>query len=133
MTTKQTALDEANRRLQAQKLQVAWTKTLAQLQQMGASIAKREAEHRLGTLSQVNGLRMMEQGNFPHALLWLTEALRWDQADAERTQVQQQRLTALYRHSPDRRREHPREHLGFRGPSPTLRRACRKGEKGRKG
>jgi WD40 repeat protein/tetratricopeptide (TPR) repeat protein/tRNA A-37 threonylcarbamoyl transferase component Bud32 len=100
VTAKQTALDDANRRLQAQKLQVAWTKTMAQLQQMGASIAKREAEHRLGTLSQVNGLRLMEQGNFPHALLWLTEALRWDQADPERTQVQQQRLTALYRHSP---------------------------------
>ena len=106
---KQTALDGANRRLQAQQLQVGWMKFTAQLQQMAAGIAKREAEHRLGTLSQVNGLRLMEQGSFPHALLWLTEALRWDQADPERTQVQQQRLTALYHHGPKLLRVWPLE------------------------
>ncbi len=98
--TKQTALDQANRTLQAQRLQVTWTTVQARLQRLAASAAKREAEHRLGTLSQVNGLHLMGEGNLPHALLWLTEALRWDQADPQRTQVQQQRLAALYRYSP---------------------------------
>ncbi len=98
--TKQTALDQANRTLQAQRLQVTWTTVQARLQRLAASAAKREAEHRLGTLSQVNGLHLMGEGNLPHALLWLTEALRWDQADPQRTRVQRQRLAALYRYSP---------------------------------
>jgi WD40 repeat protein/serine/threonine protein kinase/tetratricopeptide (TPR) repeat protein len=62
--------------------------------------AKRKAEERLVRLHVAHGVWLMDQGDYPAALPWLTEALRLDQGDPSREAVHRLRIGAVLQRCP---------------------------------
>ena len=65
-----------------------------------AEAALAEGNERLIRLNVANGVRLMDAGDSLNALLWFTEALRLDHADAAREHMHRVRLALLWEPAP---------------------------------
>lgn len=73
---------------------------LAEQARQGDQKQRLLAEARLGRLYAGTGLRLMQNGDYPESLLWLTEALRLTPGGADQERPQRMRLAAVLSQCP---------------------------------
>lgn len=64
------------------------------------NVARHDALHRLARLVTANGVRLMDEGDLLGSLTWFAEALRLEEGNRVREEVERTRLAVVMRHCP---------------------------------